>query len=129
MLSSLEKLFGQPPNLSKLHVFRCPCYSWLRPYSPHKLLHHSTLCVFLGYFLTQSAYRSLDPSLGRIYESCHFEFVEYVFPISTTSSTSSFKSSILVSSWFLSPHFIVPVLSWNAPTSMTALSRHLMVIH
>lgn len=83
MLSSYEKLFNHPPNLSKLRVFGCQCYPWLRPYYTHKLNVLSTPCVFIGYSPTQSAYLCLDRSSNKVYVSRHVEFVETIFPFAT----------------------------------------------
>ena len=80
LISPYHKLFGIPPNYSKLWSFGCLCYPWLRPYSAHKLSPRSSLCVFIGYSATQSAYECLDPSLSRIYTSNHVKFVDSVFP-------------------------------------------------
>ena len=87
--SSFEKLFHKAPNPSKLHVFGCLCFSWLRPYSSHKLDPKSSPCVFLGYSLTKSAFLCFDPILKKIFVSRHVKFVENVFsfaspPTSTT---------------------------------------------
>ncbi|KAH9662761.1 retrovirus-related pol polyprotein from transposon RE2 [Citrus sinensis] len=54
MKTSFEKLFGHQPNYSKLKVFGCLCYPWLRPYGSHKLSSRSHPCVFLGYSSTQT---------------------------------------------------------------------------
>ena len=50
--SFFDKLFKSPPNYTKLRVFGCLCYSWLRPYSQHKLDSRSIPCIFLCYSLT-----------------------------------------------------------------------------
>jgi len=55
-----EVLNGQTPNYSKLPVFGCSCYSFLRPYQPYNLAHKSKQCVFLGYSRNQKGYRCLD---------------------------------------------------------------------
>ena len=82
MSSPYHKLFGSPPNYSKLRVFGCLCYSWLQPYSVHKLAPRFASCVFLGYSLTQSAYICYDPSTTMTYPSRHVPFVESIFPLS-----------------------------------------------
>src|SRR4051812_4234879 len=48
LLSPYIKLFGTPPNYTKLCSFGCLCYPWLRPYAPHKLAPRSVPCVFLA---------------------------------------------------------------------------------
>ena len=63
---SFEKLFNKAPDPSKLCVFGCLCFPWLRPYSSHKLDPKSSPCVFLGYSLTQSAFLCYDPTLKKI---------------------------------------------------------------
>jgi len=54
--SPYEQIFASPPNYSKLKVFGCLCYPWLRPYTHHKLEPRSKPCVFFGYSLTQSVH-------------------------------------------------------------------------
>ena len=88
------QLFGTKPNYSKLKIFGCLCYPWLRPYTSHKLEPRSTPCVFLGYSLTQSAYFCLDPSTSRVFVSRHVTFVENKFPfVSLSANVSSFPAA------------------------------------
>ena len=88
MDSPYLRLFGASPNYSKLRVFGCLCYPWLRPYTTNKLQPRSTPCVFLGYSLTQSAYLCFDPTTSRMFISRHVLFVENKFPFtSLTAST------------------------------------------
>ena len=77
--SSFENLFNRAPDPSKLCVFGCLCFSWLRPYSSHKLNPKFSPCVFLGYSLTQSAFLYFDHTLKKILVSCHVKLVENVF--------------------------------------------------
>ena len=68
--SSFEKLFNKAPDPSKIHVFGCLCFPWLDL--------KSSLCVFLGYSLTQSVFSVLTiPS--KIFVPHHVKFVENVF--------------------------------------------------
>ncbi|KAF8389672.1 hypothetical protein HHK36_024191 [Tetracentron sinense] len=66
-----ESLTLRPPNYLKLRTFGCLCYPWLKPYNNSKLDPKSTPCVFLGYSLTQSAYKCLDIKTHRLYLSRH----------------------------------------------------------
>lgn len=114
LFSPYVKLFGTSPNYSKLRNFGCLCYPWLRPYSSHKLAPRSTLCVFLGYSSTQSAYLCLDPVTSRLYTSRHVKFVESIFPLNNIQSNlpcpSSSTSSVWVSSTLSPPAAITPSL-------------------
>ena len=87
--SLFEKLFHKVLNPSKLCIFGCLCFPWLRPYSSHKLNPKSSLCVFLGYSLTQSVFLCFDPTLKTIFMSRHVKFVENVFPFFPPTLTSS----------------------------------------
>lgn len=86
--SPYQKLFLSSPNYSKLRVFRCACFPWLRPYALNKLADRSKRCVFLGYSLTQTAYHYLDRESGRVYSSRHIQFLENEFPFSASLSTT-----------------------------------------
>lgn len=79
-------LFGASPNYSKLHVFGCLCYMWLRPYTTNKLQPRSTPCVFFGYSLTQSAFLCFDPSSSCIFVSRHVNFVKTQLPFASLTS-------------------------------------------
>ncbi|KAK0606765.1 hypothetical protein LWI29_004059 [Acer saccharum] len=59
------RLFGKEPNYRKLRIFGCLCYTWLRPYTSHKLQPRSRPCVFVGYSTEHSAYLCLDRSTGK----------------------------------------------------------------
>ena len=80
MKSPFECLFATIPNYSKLRVFGCLCFPWLKPYASNKLDNRSTPCTFLGSSTAQSAYFCLDRTTTRIYTSRHVTFHEYVFP-------------------------------------------------
>jgi hypothetical protein len=60
--SPFESLFRSPPNYSKLRIFGCLCFPWLKPYTSHKLEPKSRPCLFLGYSSSQSAYKCYDLS-------------------------------------------------------------------
>ena len=81
LCSPYEKIFGSSPNYSKLKVFGCLCYPWLRPYTSHKLESRSKPCIFFGYSLTQSAYLCYDPSMTKVFVSRHVKFVKSIYPL------------------------------------------------
>jgi len=92
--SPFHALFGEVPNYSKLRVFSCLCFPWLRPYNNHKLEPCSHPCIFLGYSLTQSAYKCFDPLKNRIFLTRHVVFDESVFPsLSSTQQSPSIINS------------------------------------
>ncbi|KAG7593974.1 Ribonuclease H-like superfamily [Arabidopsis thaliana x Arabidopsis arenosa] len=91
--SPYHLLFNREPNYAKLRSFGCLFYPWIRPYGNNKFSPKSTLCVFMRYSLTQSAYLCLDVSTSRVYVSRHVDFVESVFPFLSLSATFSPSSS------------------------------------
>lgn len=93
------RLFGVTPNYSKLRVFGCLCYPWLRPYTTNKLQPRSTPCVFFGYSLTQSAYLCFDPSTSRMFVSRHVHFVENQFPFVSLAAPLSSEVEIQEPAW------------------------------
>ena len=94
-----ELIFKTRPNYSKLKIFGCLCYPWLRPYSSHKLAPKSKPCVFLGYSLSQSAYLCFDPTTPRTYVSRHVQFVESVFPYTTLHIQQPRSTSTTTATW------------------------------
>ena len=116
--SPFAKFFGTSPNYSKLRIFGCLCYPWLRPYSSHKLDARSKPCVFLGYSLTQSAYLCFHPPTSRTYVSRHVKFVESVFPFPKASTPSSPTQPDLMSTWIPQPlHVPLPAAASSPATS------------
>lgn len=89
MQSPFQKLFGKSPNYTKLQIFGCACYPWLKPYTRHKLKDRSKRCVFFGYSATQSAFLCYDSDNDRLYVSRHVQFDESSFPFSTRQTQSS----------------------------------------
>ncbi|KAM2437268.1 hypothetical protein ACFX1W_014395 [Malus domestica] len=65
--SPWELLFHSFPDYTRLKVFRCSCYPWLKPYVTSKLDGKSKQCVFLGYSLQHKGYRCLDMATDRVY--------------------------------------------------------------
>ena len=118
--SSFEKLFNKALDPSKLYVFGCSCFPWLRPYSSHKLNPKSNPCVFLGYSLTQSAFLCFDPTLKKIFVSSHVKFVENVFLfVSLFTSTTPVIDQPLYSSLHHSSCIIIR----RSPTNTANLTR------
>ncbi|CAA7051267.1 unnamed protein product [Microthlaspi erraticum] len=103
--SPFSMIFGFDPNYSKLKIFGCLCFPWLRPYRSHKLEPRSTSCVFLGYSLTQSAYLCFDPLTNRLFVSRHVRFDEQTFPYQRLLQSNSETPS---SNW-TSPLSFVPI--------------------
>lgn len=86
-----HRLFNKQPNYSKLKVFGCTVYLYLRPYHPHKFSYHSTKYVFLGYSLLHKGYMCVDSS-GRLYIVLTLKFLENEFPFISDSTFSHFTT-------------------------------------
>ncbi|CAA7017709.1 unnamed protein product [Microthlaspi erraticum] len=120
-----EKLFQQPPNYLKLRVFGCFCFSWLRPYTSHKLDERSKPCTFIGYSLTQSAYLCLDPASGRVYMSRHVQFVETSFSFAPTPTPAEIIPDSPPQPSLLPVQFIPsPPLVTTQPIAPSSLGPH-----
>lgn len=109
-MSPFTALFGDPPNYSKLRIFGCLCYPWLRPYAKNKLEPRSRPCIFLGYSLTQIAYKCFDPSSNRVFISRHVTFDESIFPYASCESALPRVNSTTFSSWSPTIPVTSPVL-------------------
>ena len=130
--SSFEKLFYKAPDPSKLRVFNCLCFPWLRPCSSHKLDPKSSPCVFLGYSLTQSVFLCFDTTLKKIFVSRHVKFMENVFPFASplTSTTSVIDtnyalptSSFTLSDRLCPPHFFIHLERQTMPSPLLRSPR------
>lgn len=79
--SPFQLLFHRSPNYSHFKIFGCLCYPWLRPYISSKFQSRSGPCNFLGYSISQYAYKCFDHVSKKIYLSNHVKFVEHIFPM------------------------------------------------
>lgn len=80
ILSPLEKLFGNTPNLPHLKVFGYGCYPLLKPYNKHKLEPKTSQHVFFGYTLDFKGYICFNPQTHKTIVSGHVIFHDMVFP-------------------------------------------------
>ncbi|KAG8503946.1 hypothetical protein CXB51_002234 [Gossypium anomalum] len=64
-----------------------------------KLEPRSTLCLFVGYSSSQSAYLCFDTSSNRLYTSCHVCFIETVFLFTQTAPTLPRATPVTISEW------------------------------
>lgn len=110
-------IFGTTPNYSKLKIFECLCYPWLRLYASYKLEPISKPCVFLGYSFSQSAYLCFGPFTSKIFMSHHVKFVEFAFPYKSLHSYLPRLNSTTTDKWI--PLVLIvstPSLTLLAPT-------------
>ena len=80
---SFEKLFHKVLNPSKLRVFGCLCFPWLRPYSSHKLNPNLVCVSSLATPLLRGPSSVLTPLLKKVFVSRHVKFVENVLSFSS----------------------------------------------
>ncbi|GJZ95555.1 gag-pol polyprotein [Tanacetum coccineum] len=94
--SPFEWLYGTLPDYSSLRVFRCTCFV-LKPHVEHtKLFFKSTLCVFLGYGVSQKGYRCYDPVSQKLYTHHDVDFLEHIPYYSVPASSHNLTQSELI---------------------------------
>lgn len=86
-------LFGQNPTYDHLRVFGCLCFPNVNYSNLHKLSHHSTPCLFIGYPSNHKGYRCLGLKTNIIIISGHVVFDKNTFPTAqkASSNTSSYQ--------------------------------------
>ena len=113
-------MFKSKPNLTHLRTFGCICFPLLKPYNAHKILPHTTSCLFLGYPIHTKGYICQDPLTFWIYVSRHVHFNENEFlypqPLSTSPSTDSSSNSPP------SHHISIPFITPQCPSSISQSS-------
>ncbi|KAM1263553.1 hypothetical protein ACFX2G_029156 [Malus domestica] len=124
--SPWELLFRRSPDYSKLKVFGCSCYLWLKPYVSSNLDDKSKHCVFLSYSLQHKGYRCLDLQSERIYISRHVLFNEEHFPFHDARhlSSSSLPQSTASTSY---PLFTLPFPSFQHTPASSPISSSPLV--
>ena len=134
MLSPFEMLFGNPPDLHHLKVFRCACY----PFPKHKLEPKITQHIFLGYPHNFKGYIYYNSSTKKTIVSRHVIFHETIFPFAQSSSSSSSQTQSLSNPILLltlpnlphhtSSHFIFIHSSASTPLPLLTIFAHLLWI-
>lgn len=108
-------MFKSKPNLTHLRTFGCICFPLLRPYNAHKLLPHTTSCIFLGYPAHTKGYICQDPLTSQVYISRHVHFNESEFlypqPLSTGPSVDPSLNPTQP------PHISIPLVTTQCPLS------------
>lgn len=86
-----EVLFKSKLDITHLRSFGYVCFPLLRPYNTHKLLPHTTHCIYLGYPAHTKCYICQDPVTSRVYISRHVHSNENEFftPQYLTTSQST----------------------------------------
>ncbi|KAM2397176.1 hypothetical protein ACFXTH_034006 [Malus domestica] len=112
LCSPWELLFHTSQDYTRLKIFGCSCYPWLKPYVSSKLEGKSKECVFLDYSLQHKGYRYLDLLTDRVYISRHVLFNEKSFPFSQ-DHTSQFLPS---------PVPVPPIIDLHFPLSSSSHS-------
>ncbi|KAM1445841.1 hypothetical protein ACFX2I_041816 [Malus domestica] len=120
--SPWELLFFTSPDYSRLRVFGCGCYTWLKPYTTSKLDSKSKSCVFLGYSLQHKGYRCLDPLTQRVYISRHVLFDETTFPFHTLSSATVLPPHSFADTSQVNPYVNLqfPISAPSSPASLSS---------
>ena len=106
-----ERLYGQVPSYSHLKVFGCLAYATIVHVS-HKFAPRAKR-VFLGYLVSQKAYKLYDLTTHKIFTSRDIVFHEHLFPFESPPSIPT--PIVLVIPSFISD----PPLSDTFPTIST----------
>ena len=80
-----EVLFGNPPQLNLLIVFRCVCYVHNKPRTKDKFGPKSRRCIFLGYPHGKKGWKVYDLDTREMFVSQEVQFVEDEFPFAQIS--------------------------------------------
>ncbi|KAG8483213.1 hypothetical protein CXB51_022114 [Gossypium anomalum] len=106
--SPYQVLHGRKPTYDHLRVFRCYYFSYLRPYTHHKLDFKSQPCTFLGYSSQHEGYYCLTPD-RKVIVSRHVIFDKQQFLFSS-STTAPVDTSPTISMYVLLVKASVPCL-------------------
>ncbi|XP_075104151.1 uncharacterized protein LOC142178470 [Nicotiana tabacum] len=91
-ISPFEKLYGHSPSYDHLRSFGYLCFATSPKHSRDKFQSRAIPSIFLGYPCGKKGYKLLNMSSQSIFYSRYVVFYEYVFPLSTNSSTISLPS-------------------------------------
>lgn len=118
--SPFHVLFNKAPNYLHLKVFGCLCYLWFRPNITSKLQVRSTVCIFIGYSTSRSAYKCFDPISKNTHISRHVKFIEHIFSMQATSR-HLITSPQVTQSFSVYPNAVVTSLSTSSTHTNTTI--------
>ena len=72
-----ELWFGEKPSLSHLREIACRAFALIQTNNP-KLFQRSVPCILIGYAPRAKAYRLWNTTTGKVFNSYHVTFVEYL---------------------------------------------------
>ena len=96
-LTLTRLLYHETPSYHHVWVFGCLCFRLISSTTIHKLLPHSSPCVFFGYPSSHRDYKCYDLSTHKIVISCHVLFDEATIPFSRSSPCFSMDYQFLSS--------------------------------
>lgn len=99
----------------------------MRPYNAHKLLPHTTTCIFLGYPVHTKGYICQDPLTSRIYISrnVHFNESKFLYPQPLSTGPSADFTSHPTPSLQIPIPLVLSQSTFQSPMPLNAFSPSL----
>jgi len=89
-----KKLYKKIPSYSHLRVFGCLAYA-TKVHVPHKFAPRATKCVFIGYPISQKAYKLYDIETNKVFTSRDVIFHEDIIPYEPISPSPTKTDYVL----------------------------------
>jgi hypothetical protein len=124
------KLFGSSHDYTFFRTFGCSCFPPLHPYTSHKLMFRSKLCIFIVYSSLHKGYKCLDPLTHTVYISRHVVFDKKLFPANEgafspatlSPSMSAIPLTPINFSHLFNPSAVLLLIAQNASTTLLPLT-------
>lgn len=112
-----EVLFGVVPKYDYLRTFGCVDYPNLSTTTSHKLVLHSSLCLFLGYPTHHKGYHCLDLTTNKIILSQHVVFAKnsFLYKSPTIIHTNPTPPSTFCNPFHLLDSILTPPIQPSPP--------------
>ncbi|XP_073265503.1 uncharacterized protein [Populus alba] len=121
-----ERLYGKVPTYSHLKIFGCLAYA-TEVHAAHKFAPRAIRCVFLGYPVSQKAYKLYNLTTHKFFTSHDVVFHEHIFPYKSSppipaphasTPNSATPSPVLPLSIPDAPVADYPIFNPTSPTSV-----------
>ncbi|GKA46039.1 retrovirus-related pol polyprotein from transposon TNT 1-94 [Tanacetum coccineum] len=111
-LSPFKKLYGTLPDYSSLRVFDCTWFVLKSHVERTNSSSKSTLCVFMGYGISQKGYRCYDPIGQKLYTSYNVQVLEHIpyYSVATSSYNLTQSELIKIDSFEEPIHVVSPII-------------------